>query len=71
MLRGVIPTDEDGVARFQTIFPGHYLSRTVHIHIITTVGATRLPNNGVILLISVRCVSLLVSPLQLPSVYDY
>lgn len=31
-LRGYQVTDDDGVARFTTIFPGWYQGRTVHIH---------------------------------------
>ena len=31
-LRGAQVTDEDGIARFTTIYPGHYQGRTVHIH---------------------------------------
>ncbi len=31
-LRGYQVTDDTGVARFQTIFPGWYQGRTVHIH---------------------------------------
>ena len=31
-LRGFQSTDADGIARFQTIYPGWYRGRTVHIH---------------------------------------
>ncbi|HKY61480.1 MAG TPA: intradiol ring-cleavage dioxygenase [Gemmatimonadota bacterium] len=31
-LRGYQVTDDDGVARFTTVFPGWYQGRTVHIH---------------------------------------
>lgn len=31
-LRGVQITDENGVAEFATIYPGWYISRTIHIH---------------------------------------
>ena len=31
-LRGFQPTDNEGVARFTTIYPGWYEGRTVHIH---------------------------------------
>lgn len=31
-LRGVQKTGTDGVVQFQTIFPGHYVSRANHIH---------------------------------------
>lgn len=33
-LRGIQKTDEDGVAQFESIFPGHYLSRANHIHLL-------------------------------------
>ncbi|MFK8079943.1 MAG: twin-arginine translocation pathway signal protein [Granulosicoccus sp.] len=32
-LRGIQPTDESGVATFDTIYPGWYEGRTIHIHI--------------------------------------
>ncbi|KAL4811476.1 Intradiol ring-cleavage dioxygenase [Aspergillus unguis] len=44
-LRGIQKTDEDGVAGFKTIFPGHYAGRTTHYHIIAHLNATVLPNN--------------------------
>lgn len=31
-LRGVQPTDEDGIATFDTLMPGHYDGRATHIH---------------------------------------
>jgi protocatechuate 3,4-dioxygenase beta subunit len=31
-LRGIQLTDESGVAAFQTIYPGWYMGRTIHIH---------------------------------------
>jgi protocatechuate 3,4-dioxygenase beta subunit len=34
-LRGVQKTDEDGVASFETIFPGHYEGRAIHTHLLT------------------------------------
>ncbi|KAI0468415.1 Intradiol ring-cleavage dioxygenase [Xylaria cf. heliscus] len=43
-LRGVQPTDSDGVVSFDTIFPGHYQGRATHQHLIAHVGATTLPN---------------------------
>ena len=33
-LRGLQPTDSDGVAQFQTRFPGHYTACTNHIHVL-------------------------------------
>jgi protocatechuate 3,4-dioxygenase beta subunit len=32
-LRGLQPTDADGIAEFETVYPGWYTGRTVHIHI--------------------------------------
>lgn len=31
-LRGVQPTDENGIASFDSLFPGHYEGRATHIH---------------------------------------
>lgn len=39
-LRGIQATDSDGVAQFESIFPGHYTSRATHIHIIVHADAT-------------------------------
>ncbi|OWY93800.1 hypothetical protein PHMEG_00036666 [Phytophthora megakarya] len=44
-LRGLTPTDEDGVASYTSIFPGHYTSRATHMHIIGTYNGTLLENN--------------------------
>ncbi|KAF5005352.1 hypothetical protein FDECE_8164 [Fusarium decemcellulare] len=43
-LRGIQPTDSDGVAQFESTFPGHYTSRATHIHIMVHANATLLPN---------------------------
>ncbi|KAI0407947.1 Intradiol ring-cleavage dioxygenase, partial [Xylaria palmicola] len=43
--RGIQSTDEDGVVQFDTVVPGHYTGRTPHIHLMSTSGATLLPNN--------------------------
>ncbi|KAI1378527.1 aromatic compound dioxygenase [Hypoxylon crocopeplum] len=43
--RGIQTTDTDGVVEFDTIFPGHYIGRTPHIHLMSTENATVLPNN--------------------------
>lgn len=43
-LRGIQPTDEDGVAKFITKFPGHYSGRTTHMHVVFHANATVLPN---------------------------
>ena len=37
-LRGIQRTDAKGVAVFQTIYPGWYSGRTVHIHVMVHVG---------------------------------
>jgi protocatechuate 3,4-dioxygenase beta subunit len=39
-LRGVQPTDADGWARFDTIFPGWYSGRTPHIHLTVRIDGT-------------------------------
>lgn len=44
-LRGLQPTQYDGVAQFTTIFPGHYTSRATHIHIITHHNGSILDNS--------------------------
>jgi protocatechuate 3,4-dioxygenase beta subunit len=37
-LRGIQPTNARGIATFQTIYPGWYTGRTVHIHVKVHVG---------------------------------
>ncbi|GJC77251.1 catechol 1,2-dioxygenase [Colletotrichum liriopes] len=44
-LRGIQPTDEDGVAQFESIFPGHYTSRATHIHLMVHTNATLYANS--------------------------
>ncbi|KAL4751824.1 hypothetical protein BDW72DRAFT_81477 [Aspergillus terricola var. indicus] len=44
-LRGIQKTDEDGVAGFKTVFPGHYSGRATHVHVVAHLNATLLPNN--------------------------
>ncbi|KAL1595172.1 hypothetical protein SLS60_009860 [Paraconiothyrium brasiliense] len=39
-LRGIQKTDADGVAQFETLFPGHYTSRATHIHLMVHTNAT-------------------------------
>jgi protocatechuate 3,4-dioxygenase beta subunit len=39
-LRGIQVTNSDGIAEFQTIYPGWYSGRTVHIHTKVHVGGT-------------------------------
>ncbi|KAJ5242034.1 uncharacterized protein N7469_000361 [Penicillium citrinum] len=34
-LRGIQPSNADGVVQFESIFPGHYTSRATHIHVLT------------------------------------
>ncbi|GAB1736472.1 hypothetical protein NU219Hw_g7622t1 [Hortaea werneckii] len=46
-LRGIQPTDNDGVASFETIFPGHYDGRATHTHILAHMNVTVLPNNTI------------------------
>ncbi|KAI0023853.1 putative GPI anchored dioxygenase [Xylariomycetidae sp. FL0641] len=43
-LRGVQPTDQDGIVSFDTVFPGHYQGRATHQHIIAHVGSEVLDN---------------------------
>lgn len=43
-MRGIQPTDKDGVAVFDTIFPGHYSGRATHTHLLVHSNATLLPN---------------------------
>ncbi|KAM4060095.1 dioxygenase [Hirsutella rhossiliensis] len=42
--RGVQKTDKEGVVQFDTVFPGHYVGRTNHFHVMSTTGAKVLPN---------------------------
>ena len=45
-LRGITQADEDGVVKFDTLFPGHYTGRATHIHVMThTLDATVNANN--------------------------
>ena len=39
-MRGVQKTDRNGVAVFQTVYPGWYMGRTVHIHVKVHVGGS-------------------------------
>lgn len=43
-MRGIQETDGEGVAQFETIFPGHYTSRATHIHILIHSNVTVYPN---------------------------
>lgn len=42
--RGIQETDADGVAQFETIFPGHYTGRTIHNHLLVHTNAQPFPN---------------------------
>ncbi|KAF2269264.1 aromatic compound dioxygenase [Lojkania enalia] len=44
-MRGVQQSDEIGVVTFDTLVPGHYTGRTNHIHVMSHVNATVLPNS--------------------------
>lgn len=46
-LRGVQLTDHDGVAQFETIFPGHYEGRATHTHLLSHTNATVLDNGTI------------------------
>lgn len=39
-LRGLQPTQYDGVAQFTTLFPGHYTSRATHTHVLAHFNGT-------------------------------
>jgi protocatechuate 3,4-dioxygenase beta subunit len=45
-LRGVQPTSDDGVAEFDTVFPGHYDGRATHEHVVAHVNASILRNGS-------------------------
>lgn len=44
-LRGVQASDVEGVAAFDTLFPGHYAGRITHLHVVAQTNVTLLPNN--------------------------
>ncbi|KAH8647742.1 putative dioxygenase [Xylariales sp. PMI_506] len=44
-LRAIQPTDADGVAQVELLFPGHYAPRATHTHILVHQGGYVLPNN--------------------------
>ncbi|KAH8820264.1 extracellular dioxygenase [Xylogone sp. PMI_703] len=48
-LRGIQQTDNEGVVKFETLFPGHYTGRATHIHVLShaTNETERLANNTV------------------------
>ena len=44
-LHGLQPSDSDGVAQFDSIFPGHYAGRCTHMHVVFHLKGT-IPENG-------------------------
>ncbi|OTA97278.1 hypothetical protein M434DRAFT_391991 [Hypoxylon sp. CO27-5] len=46
-LRGIQLTDADGVASFETIFPGHYTGRAIHTHLLAHTNASVMPNGTI------------------------
>ncbi|KAM5344658.1 hypothetical protein ACJ41O_013193 [Fusarium nematophilum] len=46
-LRGIQRTDENGIAVFKSIFPGHYSGRATHVHVVAHANATVLSNHTV------------------------
>ncbi|KAF4317574.1 hypothetical protein BBO99_00006804 [Phytophthora kernoviae] len=44
-LRGLAPTDSEGLVSFTSLFPGHYTGRATHIHILASYNGTILKNN--------------------------
>lgn len=46
-LRGIQATDSDGVASFETIFPGHYEGRATHTHLLAHENVTVLTNDTI------------------------
>ena len=46
-LRGLQPTDEDGVVAQKTVFPGHYSGRTTHVHVVGHANATVYANGTI------------------------
>lgn len=43
-LRGIWPSDHDGVVRIESVFPGHYANRTTHHHMVARMNSTIQPN---------------------------
>ncbi|KAI0126769.1 extracellular dioxygenase [Xylariales sp. AK1849] len=43
-LRGIQQSDDEGVSRFTTIYPGHYSGRANHMHVVVHMNATELAN---------------------------
>lgn len=45
-LRGVAATNDDGIVQMATIFPGHYIGRTNHIHVLIHSDEITANDNG-------------------------
>ncbi|KAG4438027.1 hypothetical protein IFR05_006486 [Cadophora sp. M221] len=43
-MRGLQPSDAEGVAQFTTLFPGHYTGRATHIHVLVHFNGTSFEN---------------------------
>ncbi|KAM0546486.1 hypothetical protein ACHAPJ_010846 [Fusarium lateritium] len=43
-LRGIQETDQDGIAVFKSVFPGHYSGRATHVHVVAHINASVLSN---------------------------
>ncbi|KAH8195520.1 hypothetical protein TruAng_010305 [Truncatella angustata] len=43
-LRGIQQSDDEGVVKFTSIYPGHYSGRTNHMHVVVHTEATELAN---------------------------
>ncbi|KAF2027722.1 aromatic compound dioxygenase [Setomelanomma holmii] len=46
-LRGIQQTDENGIATFRSVFPGHYSGRATHVHVVGHLNATLLANGTI------------------------
>ncbi|KAF3005595.1 hypothetical protein E8E13_000586 [Curvularia kusanoi] len=46
-LCGLQKTDENGIASFRSIFPGHYSGRATHVHVLGAVNASLLRNGTI------------------------
>lgn len=53
-LRGIQQTDSDGAVQFKTKFPGHYVGRATHLHIITHLESVKPKENNTIWNLRVR-----------------